>query len=216
MSDFTLEPQNTLAVGMQRSGKTSFALRLLLNSNSACNFIFDEDSQCAGRLRLRPCHTLNECEAALAGRWVAFNPERMFPPAPGDKSIVAPKLRAFRWFCAWVYEVIQRGPGRKLVSLPEIWQFCTPDSIPPEFATLCQKGAKFGVHLILDTQRPELINESVVGASTELICFKLISPDALRTVERLGADRAAVAALPLGSFISYDRLRGGTLAGRVF
>jgi hypothetical protein len=32
----------------------------------------------------------------------------------------------------------------------------------------------------------------------------------------LGADRATVAALPLGSFVSWNRLTGATLTGQVF
>jgi len=216
MQDAFLEPQNTLIVGMQRSGKTSASLRLMLNSpGTVCNFIFDEDSQCARRLQITPCYTLKECEAALAGRWVCFNPDMMFPAGPADKNILAPKRRAFCWFCAWVYEVIQRGNGRKLVSLPEIWQFCTPDSIPAEFSVLCQKGAKFGIHLIMDSQRPDMVNDSVLGASTELICFKLLSPDALAAVKKLGADPLEVSSLPLGSFIAINRLRPGRSSGKL-
>jgi hypothetical protein len=43
-----------------------------------------------------------------------------------------------------------------------------------------------------------------------------ISPESLRTVEKPGMDRAAIAALPLGSFVSRNQLSGGALAGRVF
>jgi hypothetical protein len=49
-----------------------------------------------------------------------------------------------------------------------------------------------------------------------LVCFKLLSPEALREVGKLGADRERIAALPLGSFVSYNRLSGATLAGRLF
>ena len=216
MPDFTLEPQNTLVVGMTGSGKTTFVVRYLLNVAPACRFLFDDENRVAPRLKLKPHFTLAECEAALASRWVVFNPARMFLPVDGDKDILAPSRRAFRWFCAWVFDCAARAPGLKVVSLPEIWRYCTPDSIPPEFARLMQQGRELGVHVVLDTQRPELVNQSIVGAATELVSFKLLSPDALRTVERIGADRQRVAALPLGSYISQNRLTGGTLAGRVF
>jgi hypothetical protein len=39
---------------------------------------------------------------------------------------------------------------------------------------------------------------------------------ALDKVEELGADRAAVQSLPLGSFIAWNRLTHGRLAGKVF
>ena len=122
----------------------------------------------------------------------------------------------FRWWCQWVFDVCQRGPGRKLVCIPEIWEVCNPDSIPHEFALLSQAGRELGVELVLDTQRPELVNASITGAATELVCFKLLSPDALNAVKKLGADRDAVAALPLGTFVGYNRLSAGMLTGKVF
>ena len=56
----------------------------------------------------------------------------------------------------------------------------------------------------------------LTGAATEIICFKLLSPESLRVVEKLGMDRQRVATLPLGSFIARNQLSGGLLAGRVF
>jgi|GEM_PF-4721041 len=58
--------------------------------------------------------------------------------------------------------------------------------------------------------------------ATELVCFKLMSSDALRAVEKLWRDsgiaapRELVAGLPLGSFQAWNRLSGGSLAGKVF
>ena len=62
----------------------------------------------------------------------------------------------------------------------------------------------------------ELVNASVTGSCAEMVCFKLNEPDGLRTVRKLGAAPEVVAALPLDSFISYHRLSGGTLAGKLF
>jgi hypothetical protein len=45
---------------------------------------------------------------------------------------------------------------------------------------------------------------------------RLSEPLALSRVAELGADRGAVSALPLGSFVSWNRLSGGKLAGKVF
>jgi len=216
MADFSIEPRADLIAGMTGSGKTTFVIRLLLNSPAACRFIFDDENRTAPRLRLKPVFTEREFEESLATRWCCFNPSRMFFPREGDRSILDAKRRAFRWFCAKVFEVCGRGPGGKMISLPEIWRFCTPDSIPPEFAGLVQMGRELNTHLILDTQRPELVNGSIIGAATELVCFKLLSPDAIRTVTRLGADGGQIAQLPLGGFIGYNRLSGGKRAGRLW
>lgn len=207
MSDYTLEPANTLIVGMTGSGKTTFALRYLLNAPAACRFIFDDLGRGATRLKLRPAQTAAELESALATRWVLFNPHRMFP---GDVKA------AFRFFCHWVYHACRRGPGKKLVLVDELWQFCTNDSIPRELALMSQTGREENIELVTATQRPELVNESITGACTELVAFRLQAPDALRTIGKLGADREVVASLVPGRFVSLNRLSGAMLGGRVF
>jgi len=47
------------------------------------------------------------------------------------------------------------------------------------------------------------------------VCFRLDGDLALDEVEGLGADRAAVRGLPLGSFIAWNRQSGGRAVGRV-
>jgi hypothetical protein len=207
LSDFTLAPANTLICGMTGSGKTTFALRYLLNAPAACRFIFDDLGRAATRLRLRPCYTASEVEAALATRWVVWNPHRMFP---GDTKA------AFRWFCSWVYDASRRGPGKKLFLVDELWQWCTDESIPRELAIVSNTGREEHIELVTATQHPQLVNAAITGACTELVCFRLNEPDALRTVAKLGANRDAIQALPLGSFASYDRLKGAVELGRVF
>lgn len=207
MSDFTLAPSNTGIVGMTGSGKTTFAIRYLLNAPAACHFIFDDYARASTRLKIPRHGTIPNLEKSLASRWSLFNPDVMFP---GDRKA------AFRWFCQWVYDTSRRGPGKKHVLVDEIWQHCTDNALPRELAVLSQMGREENIELIWATQRPELVNASITGACTELICFRLNEPDALRTVRALGADREAVAALPMGSFISYDRLHGGEFTGRVF
>jgi hypothetical protein len=74
-----MEPANTLNVGMTGAGKTTFALRYLVNIEPACRFLFDESFRWSKRLPIRPCFSLAECERALATRWVLYNPLREFP-----------------------------------------------------------------------------------------------------------------------------------------
>ena len=206
-NDFTLAPSNLLVVGMIGSGKTTFVNLYQLNTRPACRFIFDDLDRTWPRLKLRPCYTLPQLEASVPSRWSVFNPGRMFPGKTKD---------GLRWWCGWVYSVSQRGPGKKFVCVPEIWRWLTDDAIPQELALLTQAGRELDVETVFDTQRPELVNPSITGAATELVCFKLLSPEALREVGKLGADRERIAALPLGSFVSYNRLTGGELAGKVF
>lgn len=211
MSDFTLPPAQTLIVGMTGSGKTTFALAYLANAPAACRFIFDDLGRAATRLGIRPCLYAHDLEAALATRWVVFNPHRMFPGAPAE---------AFRFFCRWVYDTCQRGPGKKLVLVDEVWQWQNQLQIPQEFALVVQTGREENIELVSCTQLPHRVNAAVTGQATELVCFRLNEPKALERIGDLGADRERVQALPLGSFISWNRVSAepdrNWLAGQVF
>jgi hypothetical protein len=192
---------------MTGSGKTTFAILYLLNASAACRFVFDDLGQVAARLKLPHASTAAELEAALATRWVIFNPHRMFP---GDVE------GAFRFFCQWAYDASRRGPGKKILLVDELWKFCSPNSIPKELAVVAQTGRVENLELVTATQLPHKIHASITGQSTELVCFRLDEALALDKVEELGADRAAVQSLPLGSFVAWNRISRGRLDGRVF
>lgn len=207
MADYTLPPAGTVIVGMQGSGKTTFALRYLLNAPAACRFIFDDLGRAATRLRVQPVYTALELEKSLATRWSIFNPHRMFP---GDTK------SAFRFFCSWVYDCAKRGPGKKLLLVDEVWQWQDNMQLPRELALCVQTGREENLELVCATQLPHKVNASITGQATELVCFRLQERLALKSIAELGADAGVVEALPLGSFVSWDRITGGKLAGKVF
>ena len=207
MSDFTLPPHSTAAVGMTGSGKTTFGIRYLLNVNPVCRFIFDDTGQMAARLRVPHAATANELEAALATRWVIYNPHRMFP---GDVR------RAFLYFSDWAFKASCRCRGHKIFFADEIWRFQDRDQIPKELAMIAQMGRVEGIELFTLTQRPQKVNDSILGSATELVCFRLTESVQLRKVADLGADGGAVSRLPLGQFISYNLIAGSSVTGQVF
>ena len=216
MSDYTLQPQHTLIVGMTGSGKTTFVNRYLLNDAPACRFIFDDLNRMWPRLKLSPCYSQAQLESSLATRWSAFVPAKMLFHFNGDMK------QAFRWWLKWIWNVAHRGEGKKMVVIPEVWRHCNPDTIPAELAMLAQAGRELHVELICDTQRPEMLNPSLVGAATELVAFRQASAVALRATENALRDTgnayapAALRSLPLGAFVGFNRLSGASLAGRVF
>jgi len=218
VSDYSLEPQHTLIVGMTGSGKTTFVNLYLLNATPlpVCRFIYDDLNRMWPRLHLPPCHTPGQLTDSIGTGWSVFNPVQMMGQFNYDRK------KAFAWWCEWVFKCAASGPGKKQVVIPEVWQHCNPGSIPHALAMLAQAGRELNVELVMDTQRPELLNGSLTGAATELICFRLMSGEALRAVEKLWRDsgivaaRESVAALPLGTYQSWNRLSGGTLTGRVF
>jgi hypothetical protein len=115
-----------------------------------------------------------------------------------------------------VLEFAQRGPGEKILAIDELWLWVNARTMPRNFQLCTQAGSEYGVRILALTQEPHRVNSSIIGQTTELICFRLQEPKAWDCVKALGADVEAVKNLPLGSFISYNRLSGGSLAGRVF
>jgi DNA helicase HerA-like ATPase len=207
MSDYTLPPCLTLVCGMTGSGKTTLAILYLLNVSAACRFVFDDLGQIASRLRVRHSSTSAELEAALDTRWVVYNPHRMFP---GDIA------SGFRFFCQWAYDCSRRGPGKKVLLVDEAWRFQHNNQVPRELATVAQTGRAENLELVCATQLPHKVHASITGQSTELVCFRLQEPLALKRVQELGADAEVVQGLPLGAFVSWNRLSGAKLDGRVF
>ena len=201
------EPRHTLVVGMTRSGKTTFAIRYLLNAACACRFLFDDNSRFSRRLGVTPAYTAKEAEAALAKRWVLFNPSKTFPDD---------YAAGFAWFCQWVFDCAGRGPGLKVLAVDELWQWADSRTIPRQLRLCTQAGAERGIQLFTCTQEPHRVNSSIVGQCPELVCFRLQEPKAWACIKDLGADVDQVKELPLGSFIAYNRLSYGTLEGKLF
>lgn len=216
MPDYSLPPCVTLVFGRSGSGKTTFAFLYLLNraceqfANDApavCTFIFDWKLEASQRLGLPVAGTLAQCEAALATRWVCFNPAVMFQERQRD---------AFRWFCQWLFEVSKRGPGKKVFFVDELWRFVDAQSLPAELERVARMGRAENLELLTATQHPRDYHRDIRAEVTEWVCFSMTEPgelDAVRPYFR-GVDR--VAALQRGEFIAYNRESGAELQGRVF
>ncbi len=223
MGNWRLPLHLTGIVGRSDFGKTTFAFRYIYNFPAACRFLFDDQGRDASRLEgwnigIRPCFTANELDAALATRWVVFNPTRMFPNDPLFK-------KAFNWFCGWVYDRSTTGPGKKFFLVNEIWRYQDRGEIPPNLAKIVQAGREEDIELVFCTQTPQDVNAAIMGQCTELVTFRVGETDdaeylhldpALRKVQALGIDAASVLALPKGSFIALDKLGRSKLAGKVF
>ena len=220
VSDFSRPACVTLSFGRSESGKTTFCYRYLLNAATpqplnpepaTCIFIYDWKHEAEKRLGIPAVTTKHGCEAALASRWVVFNPHVTFPgdqlirpPEGGEKVWNDYKLGA-RWFSSWVFDVCKRGPGRKIFYLDEMKEFQSRFTIPPEIGRIARLGRAEGLELLTSTQFPRDYHADLRGSVTEWVCFSCTEPAELDAVREYfsGVDRAA--SLPKGQFIAYNR-----------
>lgn len=198
----------SLVAGKSGSGKTTFALRYLVNARDlACRYVWDADGQIAQRLALPAAETVEELAMAAADGWAIFDPNRLWPGR---------HVEGFAWFCAWAYASAARIPGRKVLLVDEVWRYCSPNAIPQSLAECIQTGRVRRLDCMFATQRPAKVNGSITNEVTEAVCFNLREPAGLDRLEEMGADRAEVLALPPGSFVAVNVERGGILRGKVF
>ena len=85
-----------------------------------------------------------------------------------------------------------------------------------------QAERELEIELVVDTQRPELLNGSLTGGCTGIILMRLMDDAAIRSVQKIllcagiSADAAQLCRVPPGVFTAFNRISGGSLAGRVF
>lgn len=207
-----------LIAGRSGMGKTSFAFRYLANEAAACRFVFDDRQYfsrplaCFGGqsyleiLQLRHARTVTELEACLASQWCIYNPHTMFPGQPE---------KAFDFFCTWVFDVAQRGAGKKIVLVDEPWQWCNPSQIPKPLSNLIYTGRTAGVESVFCALRPQNMHGAIKDGVTQLVCF-FSTDKALERLSEMGADADKVSALKRGQFIAYDVESGGSISGKLW
>lgn len=221
MSDWTLDPQVVLVFGAQKSGKTSYCFRYLLNADAVCRFIFDDRGQAQKRLKLKPCGTARECEEALKTGWVCFNPHVMFKPIddPDPRKRISAKealQNAFKWFCDWMLKVSARGAGQKVFFADEVWQHMDARSVPVELEDSVRTGRAENLTVLLATHRPSEYHRNIRALVTEWVCFHTVDTNDLDAVRPYFSGVDCVATMPKGQFISYNREDGELIQARLW
>lgn len=198
--------------GAGESGKTSFAIRYLLNARHvSCRFIFDPDGppdSYAARLKLKPCGTPLEMEVGIRQGWCCYDPE----PIYGFDTEAALKS-----FCVVALEFSAALPGRKLIVIDEIWRHISPRQIPGELLEVIKNGRKVGLQLVFLSHEPREVNETFLAEATEIVCFRLKGLNSIGKLDDYSFPfKDELPNLPKGHFIGWNALSGGVRRGKLF
>jgi|ERR1041385_859972 hypothetical protein len=195
----------TLVPGVSGSGKTTFALRYLINAPLDFRFIFDLGGDYSERMQLEPARDAYGLDKQLCQGWVLFDPEWLYPGRPQE---------AFEFFCDWVFCISERVPGRKCLVVDEAYRYQSSNGIPPDFLKCIFDGRKRGLEVLVNVVAPNKLNSAIQDGWTECICFRLQRGKALEICADWGFDPEQVAALPDLHFISRTNA-GAELRGRI-
>lgn len=204
----------TVVPGCPSFGKTTFAIRALLNLHLSARFLFDPDpgefnpniGEFADRLKLPACHSPYDCQLNLLRGWVAFDPHTLFP---GNLE------NAFNCFCDWAWEASLDLPGDKILVAHDAYRYCSPSGIPDPLRTIVQSGSKRRLSLLVDTQQPQRLNPAIRSCMGEIVCFRLQDSGPLDFAEEYGFNRDEVAGLDRLQFVARNLDTGGELRGRI-
>jgi DNA helicase HerA-like ATPase len=196
----------TIVAGLSGTGKSTFGLRYLVNADLAARFCFDPDGEFAERLELKPARNIYDLQLQFIRGYVVYDPHAMF----------AGRLtEAFAFFCDLAFAWSERIDGRKVLVVDEVWKYCTPAAIPDELALVCQTGRKRGLGLMVNTQRPNKLNGSILNEVSEMVCFRLQEENALEKVSGYGFNADELKALPDLHLVARNLDSGGERRGRI-
>jgi hypothetical protein len=198
-----------MVCGASCTGKTTFALRYLLNGPAHFKFVFDPSGDFARLMHCRPAETAAACQWQLANSgWCLFDPERMFP---GDYGA------GLAWFAAWAWECGQSLAGQSIFLVDEITRWgVDPWTCPPALVTLAQAGRKRNFGFLWTTHEPNRVNGALVGQLTEIVAFQTIFIPALQMLAQYRLDPDALPHLPTGHWRAVNLQNGATLDGNLF
>jgi len=200
----------TICAGVSGTGKSTFALRYLVNAPVQVRFVFDAEGTRRGeyseRLQLAAARDAYELGLALCRGWVIFDPHALFAGQLDE---------GFAFFCEWVFAMSGRLPGAKVLVVDEAWKYVNPRRHPAELEACVRSGRKLGLECFFNTQTPHLLHATIRNECSELVCFRLGDPRCLEMPRDRGFNVEEIRALPDLQFIARNLDSGGELRGRI-
>lgn len=204
-NNYTAGRSITLITGAPGTGKTSFAIRYLLNSRARF-LIFDPEGEFSARLRVQPARSPCDLETGWLAGLVCFDPVPLFG---GDHK------SAFEFFCEWSTLMSEKTSAeRKILVVDEVWRYCSPNSIPRELTEITNAGRRRRLELVALSQRPNRLHGDLLASVSECVTFQVGSAASLDCLAReFELSPEEIRSLPRLHFIARNNDSGGILRG---
>lgn len=201
-----------LICGRSGTGKTEFFCRYLSGSPHDSVYIFDAEDEIGERLGLPDVSKVSRLEDIFKpfksnSRFSCYSPSDEFA---GENDV------AFEVWAETIFEL--SNPERsKLVAVDELQTLIDPYNIPTGLKKILETGRRRGLDLIIATQQPNLLHNSLRVQATELVCFSLLDR-ALEFLKSVNLPQTAIDAImtqPDLFFTWFDLKRGITEEGKI-
>ena len=201
--------QVVMVAGASSTGKTTFALRYLLNGPEHFRFVFDTNRDFARLMGCDPAETFPMAEWQLQqSGWAIFDPARAYPSDFGA-GLVA--------FSDWAWALSESLPGQKVLVIDELTRLgVDPWNCPGSLQAVAQAGRRRNLGMIFTTHEPNRVPGALVGQLTEAVCFQIPFGQPLETMGKMGFATEELDRLPTGHYRARNMMTGGTLAGNLW
>lgn len=198
------KPTKILIVGKSGSGKSTYQLRYVKNSNFTRYFIFDHKLEFAERLGVAPVFSLDDLTEKLkAGeKYLSYHHSDEYP---GDGE------GAFQDFCDYCYEISKAiestgngSAGNSLFICDEVNRFTSTSDLGDGFKVLIEDGRLQGLDFIGTSHAANQISNRLRLQLSEIVALKTVDSRPLNFLEESGFDPEEVKALPVGTYICKD------------
>lgn len=210
------KPVKILIGGKSGSGKTTYLIRYVRNSDYTRYFVFDHKNEFENRMGLSTAYSLEEVSEALkrGDRYISYHHSSEFP---GDVET------AFQVFCEWSYEVCKAMEGQKdgaagnsLFVCDEVNRFTTTSDLGFGFKQLIEDGRLQGLDLVATSHAQNQISNRLRLQLSEIVALRTQDQRPLQFLEEEGFDVDKVRGLATGEYIVKDMNREIFTHGKLF
>jgi GTPase SAR1 family protein len=196
------KPTKILIGGKSGSGKTTYLIRFVRNSQFRRYFIFDHKLEFSNRMGIEAEYEISQLAERFAKgeKYLSYHHSTEFP---GDVE------NAFQMYCEWSYEMCKAleaekdgASGNSLFVCDEVNRFTTTSDLGFGFKQLIEDGRLQGLDMVATSHAQNQISNRLRLQLSEIVTFKVQDSRAMQFLDEAGFDLSEITALaPRGQYI---------------